>query len=76
MWSSERDTIIAKDEIEHGHTFTVVNSTRCKIAYHHMFVVTNGGYGQKGVRKRLPECVEIGVRALFPDAEHMGFKEE
>ena len=32
VWSSERDTIIAKDEIKHGPTFTVMNSTRCKIA--------------------------------------------
>ena len=79
VWSSERDTIIAKDEMEHGHTFSVANSssTRRKMAYQHiMFIVTNGGYGKKGVRKRLPECVEKGVRALFPDAVHMGFKEE
>ena len=76
VWSSERDTVVARDVMEHGHTCTVVNSTRRKTAYRHMFIVTNGGYGQKGVRKRLPECVEKGVRALFPDAVHMGFKEE
>ena len=76
VWSSERDTVVARDVMEHGHTCTVVNSTRRKTAYRHMFIVINGGYGQKGVRKRLPECVEKGVRALFPDDEHMGFKEE
>ena len=77
VWSSERDTMIARDEIEHGQTCTVVNSTRRKTAYRHMFIVTNGGYGQKVVRKRLPECVENRIRTLFVlDAEHMGFKEE
>ena len=77
MWSSERDMVIERDEMEHGHSScTVVNSTRPKSADRHMFILTNGGYGQKGVRKRLPECVEKGVRALFPDAVHMGFKEE
>ena len=68
MWSAECVTIIAKDENEHSHTSSM--------AFRHMFIVTSGGYGQKGVRRRLPECVEKGVRALFPDAEHMGFKEE
>ena len=69
VWRAERDTIIARDEIEHGHQTctTVANSTRRKTAYRHMFIVINGGYGQKGVRKRLPECIENGVRALFPD---------
>ena len=57
MWSAERDTVIAKDEIEHGHTFTAVNSTCRKIVYHHMFIFTNGGYGQKGIRKWLSGCV-------------------
>ena len=76
VWTSERDTVVAKDEMEHGHTNAVANSTRRKMAFRHMFFVTNGGYGQKGVRKRLPECVEIGIRALFKDVQHMGFKEE
>ena len=76
VWSSEHDIVIAKDEMEHRHTFRVANSTRRKMAYRQVFNVTNGGYGQKDVRKRLPECVEKGVRALCPDAEHMGFKEE
>jgi hypothetical protein len=31
---------------------------------------------RKRVRKRLPECVETGVRALFPDDQYMGFMEE
>jgi hypothetical protein len=36
-----------------------------------------GGPGSKGVRTWLPECVEKGVRALFPDSEgkFMGFME-
>jgi hypothetical protein len=76
VWTTERDTVVAKDEMEHGHTNAIANSARRKTAYRHMFYVTNGGYGSKGVRKRLPECIEIGVRGLFPDVEHMGFKEE
>jgi hypothetical protein len=40
-----------------------------------MFWVVNGGPGQKGVRKQLPECIEKGVRALFPDNQYMGYKE-
>jgi hypothetical protein len=76
VWTTERDTVVAKDEMEHGHTNAIANSARRKVAYRHMFYVVNDGYGQKGVRKRLPVCVEIGIRALFPDVEHMGFKEE
>jgi hypothetical protein len=74
--SQERVAVIANDENKHGHTFTINNKTRRKLAYRHMFRVVNGGPGQKGVRRRLPECVETGVRALFPDEEYMGFKEE
>jgi hypothetical protein len=76
VWITERDAVIANDENQHGHLLTVLNRTRRKIAFRHMFHVTNGGYGQKGVRKQHAECVEGGVRALFPDAVHMGFKEE
>jgi hypothetical protein len=76
FWIQERVAVIANDENEHGHTFTIDNKSRRKLAYRHMFRVVNGGPGQKGVRKRLPACVETGVRALFPDEEYMGFKEE
>jgi hypothetical protein len=74
VWVSERETVIAMDEVEHGHA--IVNKTRRKIGFRHMFRVINGGPGQKGVRKRLPVCVENGIRALFPDDEYMGFREE
>jgi hypothetical protein len=74
VWVSERETVIANDEVEHGHT--IVNKTRRKIGFRHMFRVINGGPGQKGVRKRLPVCVENDIRALFPDDEYMGFREE
>jgi hypothetical protein len=76
VWVSHRDAVIANDENEHGHTFAIVNKTRRKIAFRYMFRVINGGPGQKGIRKRQPECVENGIRALFPDTEYMGFKEE
>ena len=76
MWISERATVVAKVEMDHAGSTTVVNSTRRKTAYKHMFLVFNGGHGQKGVRKRLPKCVESGVRTVFPDVEFMGFKEE
>jgi hypothetical protein len=78
VWVDGRDGVIANDENENGHTFTIENKTRRKLAFRHMFRVVNGGPGVKGVRKQLPECVEFGVRALFPDeqAKYMGFKEE
>ena len=76
IWSSECDTVIAKDEMEYRYTFSLANSTRQKMAYRHMFIVTNSGYCQKGVRQRLSGCIEKGIRALFLDAEHMDFMEE
>jgi hypothetical protein len=76
VWVAERAALIANNDNEHGHMFYLVNKTRRKIAFRHMFWVVNGGPGQKGVRKRLPECVESGVGALFPDNNFMGFKEE
>jgi hypothetical protein len=77
VWIAQRQAVIANDYNENGHTFTVLNKTRRKIAYKHMFRAVNG-QGEKGIRKKLPECVEVGVRALFPDeqAQYMGFKEE
>jgi hypothetical protein len=38
-----------------------------------MFRIVNGGPGEKGVRKHLPECVETCVRALFLDDQYMRF---
>jgi hypothetical protein len=78
VWVDGRDGVIANDKNENGHTFSIKNKTCRKLAFRHMFRVVNGGPGQKGVRKQLPECVEFGVRALFPDeqAHYMGFKEE
>jgi hypothetical protein len=76
VWVTERDRVIANDKIVHGHLLTVENRTRRKIAFRHMFHVTNGGYGETGVRQRHFECVEEGVRSLFQDVEYMGFKEE
>jgi hypothetical protein len=75
VWVCQREAVIANNENEHGHTFTIVNKTRCKIAFQRMFRVINGGPGQKGIRKQLPECVEKGIRALFSDDQYMGFKE-
>jgi hypothetical protein len=34
-----------------------------------MFLVINVGPGGMGVRNHLLECVEKGVRALFPDSK-------
>jgi hypothetical protein len=77
VWIAERRAVIANDNNENGHTFTIYNKTRRKMAYKHMYRVVNGP-GQKGIRHKLPECVELGVRTLFPDeqAQYMGFKEE
>jgi hypothetical protein len=68
--------VLANDQLEHGHVIGVENKTRRQIAFRHMFRVIHGGGGQKGVRTRLPVCVENGVRTLFPDKHYMGFKEE
>jgi hypothetical protein len=76
VWVTERDRVVANNKIVHGHLLTVMNRTPRKIAFRHMFHVTNGGYGETGVRHRHFECVEDGVRSLFQDVEHMGFKEE
>jgi hypothetical protein len=77
VWIAQREAVIANDKNENGHTFTITNKSRRKIAYKHMFRAVFGP-GQKGIRLQLPECVEVGVRALFPDeqAQYMGFKEE
>jgi hypothetical protein len=77
VWIGERDRVIANDKIVHGHLLTVANRTRREIAFRHMFHVANSGHGETGVsRHRHFECVEDGVRSLFQDGEHMGFKQE
>jgi hypothetical protein len=78
VWLVERGhIIIGNDAMEHSHTVTVFNRTRHRIAFHYMFCILNGVLGQKGIRKKQPECVENnGIRALFPDLNYMGFKEE
>jgi hypothetical protein len=76
VWLAQREQVVANDKLEHEHVFAVENKTRRKVGFRYMFWVINGGAGQKGIRKRLPECVENGVRALFPDPVYMGFKEE
>jgi hypothetical protein len=75
VWLVEKDRVIANDMAENGTPVTVVNSTRRKLAFRYMFRVINAGPGRQGVRKKLPECVENGVRELFPDLVYMGFKE-
>jgi hypothetical protein len=49
VWVCQRENVIANDENEHGHAPTIIlNKTRRKIAFRHMFRVVNGGPGQKG----------------------------
>jgi hypothetical protein len=76
VWISEIETVVAVDKMEHAGTSTL-NSSRRRVAYRNMFLVINEGPGSKGVRTQLPECVEKGMRALFPDSKgnFMGFKE-
>jgi hypothetical protein len=77
VWLSERGNVITTERMEHENMFGIENRSRRKLAFRYMFRITNGGAGQKGVRQRQPECVENGIRALFPDEdEYMGFKEE
>jgi hypothetical protein len=76
VWLGKLGNVITNDELEHSHTFGVQNRTRHRVAFRYMFRIINGGAGQKGIRKRQRESVENGIRALFPDANYMGFKEE
>jgi hypothetical protein len=77
VWLVEKDRVIANGMAENGTPVTVINSTRRKLAFRYiMFCCINAGPGRQGVRKKLPECVENGVRALFLDLMYMGFKEE
>jgi hypothetical protein len=76
LWAAERENVIALINTEHGDNDpTVGNSTRRKASFRYIWRVRNG-IGQKKVRTKLPTCVETGIRALFPDTEYMGFKEE
>jgi hypothetical protein len=76
VWLGERHNVVTNDQLEHANTFGIENKTRRRVAYRYMFRIINGDTGQKGIRKRQPECVENGIRALFPDENYMGFKEE
>jgi hypothetical protein len=76
VWVAERDNVIALVATEHrADDPTVSNSTRRKTSFRYIWRVRNG-IGQKSVRTKLPECVETGVRAVFPDKVFMGFKDE
>jgi hypothetical protein len=76
VWVAERENVIILVATEHpANGTTVSNSTRRKTSFRYIWRVRNG-VGQKNVRSRHPTCVESGVRALFPDTDFMGFKEE
>jgi hypothetical protein len=74
VWMVERQAVIDNDLVQHAGT-TTPNSTRRRVGFKHMWRVVFG-VGQNGVRTRNPECVEVGVRAQFPDNKYMGFKED
>jgi hypothetical protein len=75
VWLSERDAIIEVDREAHAGTDTP-NRTRRRRAFQHMYRVRKG-IGRTGVRERHPQCVEDGIRALFPseNGTHMGYRE-
>jgi hypothetical protein len=75
VWTTERENVIAVINADHGDDTSVSNSSRRKSSFRYIWRVRNG-VGTKGCRTRHPECVETGVRALFPDNAFMGFKEE
>ena len=75
VWSAERENVIATVDADHGDDTSISNSSRRKSSFRHIWRVRNG-VGQKGCLTRHPECVESGIRALFPDDVFMGFKEE
>jgi hypothetical protein len=74
VWLQEEERVFQVDMLQHAGTLFTSNSICRKVAFKHMWRVMNG-IGQNGVRTRHPECVEMGVRAAFPDSEFMGFRE-
>jgi hypothetical protein len=73
VWLREQNTVIAMDDNAHAGSNTP-NNTRRRLAFKHMYRVRKG-IGKTGVRERHPQCVEEGIRALFPSSKHMGYRE-
>jgi hypothetical protein len=70
VWLGKLGNVVANDKLEHSRTFGVQNRTRRRVAFRYMFRIINSGTGQKGIRKRQLECIENGIRALFPDTNY------
>jgi hypothetical protein len=75
VWSTERENVMAAVAADHGDDTSVTNSARRKSGFRYIWRVRNG-VGQQGYRTRHPDCVESGIRTLYPDNVFMGFKEE
>jgi hypothetical protein len=69
VWVSECEVVIAK--MRTNMATPSPSSTRLTLR---PAAITCSG--SKGIRKQLPECVKKGVRALFPDDQYIGFKEQ
>jgi len=77
VWLEKKDLMSVIDQHEHRNLPDVdkpPNNTRRKKVYRQMTYIMNNGPMGKGVRKKLPKCVENGARALFPSPSFMGFK--
>jgi hypothetical protein len=77
VWWAKKEDMIFCDTSEHAHLpqeDLPPNNIRRKKMYRQMTLHIQEGHVQKGVRHALPECVEMGVRELFPSPTFMGFR--
>jgi hypothetical protein len=77
VWLSKKQDMIYFDQMEHEHLQEedmLPYNIRHKKLYHQMTLHIQAGQAQKGVRHKLPKCIEIGTHKLFPSPTFMGFK--
>ena len=78
VWQQKKEDMVLFDESEHGHFQAEdcpPNNIRRKKVYRQMFLYINQGPAGKGVREKLPTCVENGARLMFPSPTFMGFRD-
>ncbi len=78
VWKEKEEDMRLFDVSEHGHLQAddlPPNNIRRKKVYRQMFLYINQGPAGKGVRMKLPTCVENGARLMFPSPTFMGFRD-
>jgi hypothetical protein len=74
LWITQREAVIENDDQnENGHTFTIYNKTRRKIAYTHMFRAVYTGQVKKELGKNLQsvflKLALLRALVVFPDEQ-------